>query len=130
VREFGVRRNSEKMDFEKLCDEVLKADPHVRFTGVLDSKGDLITEKNREDANLLNPDEGKMSIHYTFERWTRLQNLSYKFGKEKLAIIEYENVILISLQLNKNLFLFSTDPDADYTSIISKIKSIIKKFQE
>jgi len=118
------------MDFEKLCNDVLKVDPHVRFTGVLDSKGDLIIEKSRDDANLLNPDEGKMSIHYTFERWTRLQNLSYKFGKEKLAIIEYENVILISLQLNKNLFLFSTDPGADYTSIIIKIKDIISKLKE
>lgn len=29
------------MDFEKLCDDALSVDPHVRFTGVLDSKGDL-----------------------------------------------------------------------------------------
>jgi hypothetical protein len=117
------------MDYEKLCDNVLKINSHIRFTGVLDSKGDLIIEKNRDDAKLLNPDEVKMSIHYTFERWTRLQNLSYKLGKEKSSITEYEKVTLISLHLNGNLFLLSIDPGADYMSIISKTNSIIRDSQ-
>lgn len=117
------------MDYEKLCDKVLKMDPFIRFTGVLDSKGDLIVEKNRDDAQLLNPNEVKMSIHYTFERWTRLQNLSYKFGKEKSSITEYEKVTLISLHFNGNLFLLSTDPGADYMNIISKTNSIIIDLQ-
>lgn len=117
------------MDYEKLCNKVLTADPYIRFTGVLDSKGDLIIEKNRDDAKLLSPDEVKMSIHYTFERWTRLQNLSYKFGKEKSSITEYEKVTLVNLHLNGNLFLLSIDPNADYMSIISKTNSIIAECQ-
>ena len=117
------------MDYEKLCDKALKIDSHIRFTGILDSKGDLVVEKNRDDAKLLNPDEVKMSIHYTFERWTRLQNLSYKLGKEKSSITEYEKVTLISLHLNGNLFLLSIDPGADYMSIISKTNSIIRDSQ-
>jgi len=117
------------MDFEELCNKILEVDPHVRFTGVLDSKGDLIIEKNRDNVTLLNEQEVKMSIHYTFERWTRLQNLSYKFGKEKLSVTEYENVILISIQFGKNLFLLSTDPNIDYMNIISKTKTIITELQ-
>lgn len=113
------------MDFEKLCTKVSEVDPHVRFTGILDSKGELIIQKNREDVTLLNEEEVKMSVHYTFERWTRLQNLSYKFGKEKLSVTEYENVTLISIQLSKNLFLLSTDPNIDHMSIISKAKAVI-----
>jgi hypothetical protein len=118
------------MDFEKLCTEVLEINPHVRFTGILDSKGELIIEKNRDDITLLNEEEVKMSVHYTFERWTRLQNLSYKFGKEKLSVTEYENVTLISIQLGKNLFLLSTDPNVDHMNIISKIKVIIAELQK
>ncbi len=118
------------MDFEKLCTEVLEIDPHVRFTGILDSKGELIIEKNRDDITLLNEEEVKMSVHYTFERWTRLQNLSYKFGKEKLSVTEYENVTLISIQLGKNLFLLSTDPNVDHMNIISKIKVTITELQK
>jgi hypothetical protein len=118
------------MDFEKLCTEVLEINPHVRFTGILDSKGELIIEKNRDDITLLNEEEVKMSVHYTFERWTRLQNLSYKFGKEKLSVTEYENVTLTSIQLGKNLFLLSTDPNVDHMNIISKIKVIIAELQK
>lgn len=134
TKKFQIKYNnkiirSEKMDYEKLCDRVLKIDPCIRFTGVLDSKGDLVIEKNRDDAKLLNSDEAKMSIHYTFERWTRLQNLSYRFGKEKSSITEYEKVTLISLHLNENLFLLSTDPGVDYMNIISKTNSIITEFQ-
>jgi len=123
-------KKEEKMDYEKLCDEVLRADTQIRFTGILDSKGDLIVEKNRDDAKLLNPDEVKMSVHYTFERWTRLQNLSYKLGKEKTSITEYEKVTLISLHFEKNLFLLSTEPDVDYMKIISKTSSLISSFQK
>jgi hypothetical protein len=118
------------MDYEKLCDEVLKADSQIRFTGILDSKGDLIVEKNRDDSKLLNTDEVKMSVHYTYERWTRLQNLSYKLGKEKLTITEYGKVTLISLNLGGDLFLLSTEPDVDYMKIISKTYSIISRFQK
>jgi len=120
----------EEMDYEKLCDEVLRVDPQIRFTGILDAKGDLIVEKNRNDAKLLNPDEVKMSVHYTFERWTRIQNLSYKLGKEKTSITEYEKVTLISLHFEKNLFLLSTEPGVDYMKIISKTSSLISSFQK
>jgi hypothetical protein len=118
------------MDYEKLCDKVLDLDSNIRFTGVLDAKGDLLVEKNRDDAQLLNPDEVKMSIHYTFEKWTHFQNLSYKFGKGKLSIAEFENVTLISLSFSGKLLLFSTDPDTDYTNIISKTNEIIADFQK
>jgi hypothetical protein len=118
------------MNYEKLCEEVLKSDSQIRFTGILDSKGDLIIEKNRDDSKLLNPDEVKMSVHYTFERWTRLQNLSYKLGKEKSSITEYEKVTLISMHLEGNLFLLSTEPNVDYMKIISKVNSIMVSFQK
>jgi hypothetical protein len=115
------------MDYEKLCDEVLNLDPQIRFVGILNSRGDLATQKNRNDTPLLTDDEVKMSIHYTFERWNRLQNLEHRLGKEKSSITEYENVTMISLLLEGNLLLLSTEPNADYSKIISKVNSITSK---
>ena len=114
------------MDYEKLCDEVLNLNPQIRFTGVLNSRGDLVTTKSRGEP-LLSQDEAKMSVHYTFERWNRFQNLEHKLGKEKSAIYEYENVTLISLILKNNLFLLSTEPNSEYPKIISDTNSIITK---
>jgi hypothetical protein len=119
----------DKLDYEKLCDLVSKADSRIRFTGILDSKGDLIVEKHSDSVSLLNSDEVKMSVHYTFARWTNLQNLSYKLGKEKLSITEYEKVTLVSLSIQGNLFLLSIEPDVDYAPIVSKVHSIIVDFQ-
>lgn len=112
------------MDYEKLCDEILNLNPQIRFTGILNSRGDLVTNKSRGEP-LLSHDEAKMSVHYTFERWNRFQNLEHKLGKEKSAIYEYENVTLISLILDNSLFLLSTEPNAEYSKIISDANSII-----
>lgn len=117
------------MDLEKLCNEVLDSDAHIRFTGILNSRGDLEIEKNKADTPLLTDDEVKMSVHYTYERWNRLQNLEHRLGKEKVSFTEYENVAIMSIVMGKNLFLLSVDPDVDYSKIISSTKEIIKKYE-
>ena len=112
---------------EELCQKILKMEPHVRYSGILNSRGDLVFESNRDDsAALLTEDEVKMSIHYTFQRWTSIQNLAHRIGKEKTNITEFDKVTLISLLLNDgNLLLLSSEPGANYMEIISKVKQII-----
>ncbi|MGD8707597.1 MAG: hypothetical protein PVI88_02815 [Nitrosopumilaceae archaeon] len=115
------------MNHKELCDKVLEIEPHVRFSGVLNSRGDLAVESNKNDSDrLLSPDEVKMSVHYTFQRWTSIQNLAHKIGSEKTNITEFDKVTLISLLLNDgNLLLLSSEPGANYMEIISKVKQII-----
>jgi len=115
------------MNHNELCQKVLELDPQVRFSGVLNSKGDLIVERNQvESVNLLATDELKMIIHYTFQRWSSIQNLAHKIGKEKVNISEFEKVTLISLLLKDgNLLLLSLEPSSNYLEIISKVKQII-----
>lgn len=115
------------MDYQKLCRQVLDLDPQIRFAGILNSRGDLSVSESKNDSSLLTDDEVKMSIHYTFERWTRVQNLEHRLGKEKATITEYEQVTLISLLVEKNLLLISAEPNANYQQIISKVKEIIPK---
>ena len=116
---------ADRMDYEKLCKEVLDLDPQIRFAGILNSRGDLVIKKDRDDESLLSDDEMKMSVHYTFERWNRLQNLEHRLGKEKASITEYENVTTISLLVNGNLLLLSTEPGSEYSKIITRVNSVI-----
>ena len=115
------------MDHKALCTKVLEIEPHVRFSGILNSRGDLAVQSNRNDSEaLLSEDEVKMSVHYTFQRWTSIQNLAHKIGTEKTNITEFDKVTLISLLLNDgNLLLLSSEPGANYMEIISKVKQII-----
>ncbi|MBA4451647.1 MAG: hypothetical protein H2B05_04425 [Nitrosopumilaceae archaeon] len=115
------------MDHNALCTKVLEIEPHVRFSGILNSRGDLTVQSNRNDSEaLLSEDEVKMSVHYTFQRWTSIQNLAHKIGTEKTNITEFDKVTLISLLLDDgNLLLLSSEPGANYMEIISKVKQII-----
>ena len=122
-------RNAVTMNLESLCNEVINSDPKIRFIGILNAKGDLEIQKNKNNNALLTGDEVKMSVHYTYERWNQLQNLEYKLGKEIASITEYENVIMISIVLEKKLFLLSIEPDADYAKITANVKALISKNQ-
>jgi len=115
------------MDNKELCKKILAIEPQVRFSGILNSRGDLVVGSNRDETSaLLNEDEVKMSVHYTFQRWNSIQNLAHKIGHEKTNITEFDKVTLISLLLNDgNLLLLSSEPGANYMEIISKVRQLI-----
>jgi len=118
------------LDYSKLCQNALEIDSLVRFSGILDKEGALVFGIHKEGVtSLLNDDEIKMSIHYTFQRWENLQNLEYKIGKEKTAVNEYDKVTLISIPFNnEELFLVSSEPRSNYDIILVKTKSLLEDF--
>jgi len=116
------------MNFKKLCSDFLKSHSKIRFVGVLDSRGHLIAQKNRDVSTaLLSTDEFKMLIYYTSDIRNRLQNLQHKLGKVKDVITNYENASTITLFLDKNLFLISTDPNSNNSKITFNLWKIIDK---
>lgn len=117
------------MNFNKLCNDLLKSHPKIRFAGVLNSRGDLLAQKIRDDsASLLSNEEFKMLVYYTTDRLNSLQNLEHKLGRVKETITKYENANTITLFLDKNIFMISTDPNSNNSKISSDLcKSIVKK---
>ena len=120
------------MDYEKLCKNILELDPKIRFTGVVNTKGVLVTNLEQEGVEqYLSPDELKMSIHYSMWEWEKSQNLSHELGFEKSSVLEYDKVSLISIPIDKsNLFVASIEPNEDFFKVIMKIKPIIEKFSK
>ena len=118
------------MSYDELCKNVLELDPRIRFTGVLNDDGRLLCDRYKEGINkLLNSEEIAMSFHYSLLRRENVSNLAYKIGNEKSSMTEYDKTTLISIPLNeKELFLLSTEPNADYVEILSKTISIMKNY--
>ncbi len=118
------------MDYSKICQKALEIDSQIRFSGILDKEGCLVFGIHKDGVtSLLNDDEVKMSIHYTFQRWENLQNLEYKIGKERTAVNEYDKVTLISIPFNnEELFLVSSEPKSNYDDILTKTKSLLEDF--
>ena len=49
------------MNFEKLCSDFLKSNKKIRFAGVLNSKGNLVAQKSRDNSiSLLSDNELKI----------------------------------------------------------------------
>lgn len=116
------------MDFDELCDNFLKLNKKIRFVGVLNSRGGLIAQKTGEiSSSLLTADELKMLIFYTVDRRNRLQNLQHRLGKVKETTNKYEKASTITLFLDKNMILVSTDPNTNISKITSDMWKIIDK---
>ena len=116
------------INYDELSKQVFDLDPHVRFAGVANSKGELVAGGHRGSIEkLLVDNEMSMSIHYALQKRDLYTNLAYKIGNERSSITEYDKVTLINIPLNsQDLFLISTEPRADYLKIIDYIRSIIE----
>ncbi len=116
------------MSYDELCKNALELDPQIRFVGVLSDAGELLNNAYKEGVEkLLNPEEVRMSFHYTIQRRENVSNLAHKLGKEQSSITKYEMVTMITIPLSgKELFLLSTEPSANYFEIINKTTSLMK----
>ncbi len=118
------------MDYDKLCQNIIALDQKIRFVGVVNTSGILITNKEQEGVEqYLSPPEFAMSLHYSKQEWEKSQNLSHKIGNERASVVEYDKVTLISIPLdNRNLLVASIEPNEDYFKMILKMKPVIENF--
>ena len=118
------------MEYDELCKNILELDSKIRFAGVVNTKGVLITNLEQKGVEqYLSPDELKMSIHYSMWEWEKSQNLSHELGFERSSVLEYDKVTLISIPIDSsNLLVASIEPIEDYFKVISEIKPIIQNY--
>jgi hypothetical protein len=114
--------------YDQLCKQIIELDPMVRFAGVANSKGELVSGGAKENIDqILSTDEMKMSIHYALQKRDLYTNLAYRIGHERSAVTEYDKVSLISIPINSSdLFMISTEPRADYLKIIDYVHSALE----
>lgn len=111
------------MNFDELCNKVMKIDNDVRFAGILDKNGLLISGGYKDGLSThLQSDEAKMSFHYASHGWENRKNLSHRVGKERFAIVEFEKVKQISIPVdNQNILLMSVEPKTNHDQIVKNV---------
>ena len=113
-------------NYEQLCLDMLNSDNNLRFAGFVNDKSKILHSVQRKDLDsLLTENEIGMSIHYTLERWRKAQNFTFRLGKERLTLTEYDNVTLFTIPFKGKLLLVSTEPRIHYDPIIQKVNSIL-----
>ena len=113
-------------NYEQLCLDILNSDKNIRFAGFVNDKSKILHSVQRNDLDsLLTENEIGMSIHYTLERWRKAQNFTFRLGKERLTLTEYDNVTLFTIPFKGKLLLLSTEPRIHYDPIIQKVNSVL-----
>lgn len=120
--------DSQFVNYDKLCNDVLQLEPKIRFAGIYTESGDIKGVGLRENVkSLLTPEESKMSLYYASRRWKTGKTLSHRMGREKYSITEYDKVKLISIPVeDKYLLLVSTETQVDHDKVINKIFKLIE----
>lgn len=117
------------MDYQKLCDNLMKVDKNIRFAVVLSPYGEKIAGGFRPSVDsFLSPDEIKMSLFYAGQRWDTRTHLEHRIGKAKYSITVYEKIKQFTLPVDaKHLLLMSTEINADHDTIIENTLRLLKQ---
>src|SRR3970282_1047945 len=116
------------MHYDKLCNEIMKLDPLIRFVAILNQNGDRVAGRSPENIFIfVNPEEVKMSQYYASRRWEARGNLSHRIGDAKYSTTAYEKVKQITMPVSKTeLLLISTEPSVNQFQIIEQILKLIE----
>ncbi len=115
------------MNYEKLCSQIFKIDPEIRYVAVYDFWAERIAGGMRDGLNSLLPEKITInSINQALLRWKSRKTAEEWIGKTKYAMAEYEKVKRFTFYFNENeLLLVSTEPNVDNEFIIKNIKKLI-----
>lgn len=119
-----------KMEYEKICDEILKCDKDIRYVGIYDY-GELYDKVQPGKKSWLSKEETELSLSQAIYRWSTRKKTADKIGKPIFALAKYEKIYRITLPIGgAGLILASTELDADVIGIIDKILNIKNKYSE
>ena len=108
--------------FEDVCQSIIDLDKMIRFAGIANIRGTIVSAKYRAGLiPLLTQQETIESIEHSVVRMSTRRLMEAKLGKTIYSITLYEKVKRAVMPLGKNgdfILMVSFDNEADYDSII------------
>src|SRR5438132_14380456 len=97
------------MSFEKLLDQIMNTDKHIRYATICNMEGTEIQTRIRDGITpLLNEDETKETLQYAVSAWTSRNKFAPKIGKRQYVLAGYENLRRLTLTLGGHTMLPAT----------------------
>ena len=122
--------NSGCMEYEEICDEILKCDKNIRYVGVYDF-GELYEKMRPGLKSYLSIEETEMSLSQAVYRWSTRKKTVNKIGKPIFALAKYEKVYRVTVPIEgAGLILISIELDTDVNKVVDKILKIKNKYHQ
>jgi len=115
------------MVFEKLLDQIMDTDKHIRYATVCDMEGKEIQTRIRDGVTpLLNEDETRETLRYAVNAWKSRNKFAPKIGKGKYVLAVYENLRRLTLPLgDSHMLLVTWGIDGGQADIIERIQNML-----
>jgi len=118
------------MEYEKICDEILNCDQHIRYVAIYDY-GELFDKIRPGITSYLSREETEISLSQAIYRWSTRKKMVSKIGKPIFAMAKYEKVYRVTLPNNgAGLILVSIELDGNVLEIVEKILKIQRSYSE
>ena len=116
------------MEYEKICDEILKCDDKIRYAAIYDY-GELYDKMRPGLDSYLSREETETSLSQAIYRWSTRKKTVSKIGKPIFAMAKYEKVYRVTMPIGgAGLILVSTDLNVNITEIVEKILKVRSKY--
>ncbi len=108
--------------FEDVCQNIIDLDKTIRFAGIANMRGTIVSAKYRAGlVPLLTREETIESIEHSVSRMSTRRLIEGKLGKTIYSITLYEKVKRAAIPIGKDgdfILMVSFDNEADYDSVI------------
>src|ERR687895_217735 len=128
----------EKGIFQRLCNEVVSADPAIRFSGISDEDGELLAFAERKNLSpLLTPEErAQYAITAATRQYTRLRWESH-LGRINYASSHYAKLIRATIPIADDnnrlsyvlLMSFDVNTNNFHTTIMKDVIPLVNKYR-
>jgi len=114
------------MSLEKLLDNIMNTDSHIRYATICDMDGKEIQTSIRENViPLLNDEETKETLHYAVNAWKTRSKFAPKIGKGKYVLAVYEKLRRLTMPMGeKYLLLITWGTDGGTADIIEHLQNM------
>jgi hypothetical protein len=115
------------MDYQKICSEIFKINPKVRFVAVFNKSAKVIAGGMREGVKSYLPESIiKLSADQAIIRWQTRLKLKDWIGLPKYAYAEYEKIRRYTIYLDTDVLLaISTEVELDTTMMMNRVFEIL-----
>ena len=117
------------MDYEAICQKVMKLDPKMRSARVINDRGHMISGGMKKGLKSLEDTKQDEMMFMEIALRVRMRHeFDKEFGKTHFSLSYRDKVIIISFPLpDNNILLISTKTGADFGKIPFKVLKIIDK---
>ncbi|MDH5657964.1 MAG: hypothetical protein OEY17_01275 [Nitrosopumilus sp.] len=88
------------MEYEKICDEILKCDKDIRYVGIYNF-GELYEKMRPGLKNYLTKEEIEMSLSQAVYRWSTRKKTTNRIGKPIFALTKYEKIYRVTVPIGR-----------------------------